>query len=253
MTDPADHRWAFVLGHPGHELRAFHLAEVTRPIVSILTDGSGTTGESRLMETTALLASLGAVPGPVYGAMTDRVAYAHLMRGEASPFIDLGDALAGHFVEDGITAVLVDAAEGYNPVHDVCHWLGRAAAARASRRGHEIRVFEVDLVGRPDGAGSGVRMTLDAAAFARKLAAVEQHVALADEAAAAFARHGADAFREEFFRDAVDAAIPPADWVPHYEQVGEDRVRQGRYRSALRYATHVRPVVAALHEAAIGV
>jgi hypothetical protein len=189
----------------------------------------------------------------MYGAMTDRAAYAHLMNGNAMPFVELGEALADRFADAAITAVLVDAAEGYNPVHDVCHWMGRAAASRASRGGTAIRVFEVDLVGRPDGAGPGITIALDDAAFTRKLAAAGRYSALAGEVDTAFARHGVGAFRREFFRDAPAAGIPPGDWVPHYERVGAERVREGRYRTALRYSAHVRPIVAALHEAAIGV
>lgn len=245
--------WAFVLGHPGHELRVFHLAERARPIVSVLTDGSGSTGHARLAETTAVLASVGARPGPVYGVFSDAAAYSHLMRGEVAPFVAVSDALAQHFVDAGISAVLVDAAEGYNPTHDICHWIGREAAATAARHGRAVRVFEVDLVGPPDGIGTGVRLVLDDTAFQRKLDAVNRYGALAGEAASAFAEHGRAAFRTEFAREVAPAEIPDPSWIPHYERVGEERVRQGRYNTVLRYGAHVRPVLLALRATAIAV
>ena len=251
MTLPSG--WAFVLGHPGHELRVFHLAERVRPVVSVLTDGSGSTGHARLTETTALLESAGARRGPVYGPFSDATAYGHLMRGESAPFAALADALARHFVDAEISAVLVDAAEGYNPMHDICHWVGREAAASAARNGRAIRVFEVDLVGTPDGSGGGLRLELDDAAFERKLAAVNRYGALAGEAASAIAEHGLAAFRTEFVRDVAPAELPDASWVPHYERVGEERVRQGRYTSVLRYSSHVRPVLAALRTTTVEV
>jgi hypothetical protein len=99
----------------------FHLAARVKPTVSVLTDGSGSTGQARLAETTALLASIGARQGPVSGAFSDAAAYAHLMRGDAAPFVAVSDALARHFVDDGISTVLVDAAEGYNPMHVISH------------------------------------------------------------------------------------------------------------------------------------
>jgi hypothetical protein len=42
----------------------------------------------------------------------------------------------------------------------------------------------------------------------------------------------------------------PATWIPYYEQVGNARVREGRYTSVLRYGAHVRPVIEALLESA---
>jgi hypothetical protein len=50
----------------------------------------------------------------------------------------------------------------------------------------------------------------------------------------------------EFLRALHDVALPPASWVPHYEQIGEQRVATGRYSSVLRFSAHVRPVMAAL-------
>jgi hypothetical protein len=40
--------------------------------------------------------------------------------------------------------------------------------------------------------------------------------------------------------------LAPADYVPYYEQVGLERVRQGRYATVLRYGTHVRPIIEAI-------
>ena len=111
-------------------------------------------------------------------------------------------------------AVLVDAAEGYGPVHDICHWIGRAATVRARRLGVPIELFELALASHPDTAGDGLRLMLDDQAFAWKL----------------------------------DAPAPPPSWIPHYEEVGEARVREGRYASVLRYGSHVSPVIDRLLE-----
>jgi hypothetical protein len=236
-------RWMFVLAHPGHELRAYHLMERVRPLVCVLTDGSGSTGTARVDGSLGLLAQTGAVRGPVFGALTDRDAYSALMSGDAGPFLVHLDTLADLIVTDGIEAVLVDAAEGYNPVHDLCHWLGQAAVQRARECGSSLHLFEVDLVGHPDLPGIGPRLLLDDEAFTRKLAATAGYEALKAEADAAFDRYGSDAFRVEFLRAADERPLPPASWVPYYEEVGNARVREGRYASVLRYGAHVRPVL----------
>ena len=165
------------------------------------------------------------------------------MASDAEPFLTHVNALSDVLVTEGVRAVLVDAAEGYNPVHDVCHWIGRAATLRAQRFGAPVELFELDLVAHPEGPGDGLRLTLDDQAFARKLEATARYVALKSEADAAFERYGRDAFRIEFLRRVVDGPPPPAAWVPYYEEVGEARVRAGRYATVLRYSSHVKPVI----------
>jgi hypothetical protein len=235
--------WILVFAHPGHELRAYHVLERTRPSVVVITDGSGATSESRLHDSRALLAHAGARPAAMFGPLTDREAYAALMAADSGPFLTYVNVLADTLLTDGVRAVLVDAAEGYNPVHDVCHWIGRAATIRARQFGAEIELFELDLVSHPDLPGDGLRLMLDDQAFTRKLEAAARYTSLEAEAEAAFDRYGQDAFRVEFLRRVVDGPAPPPSWIPYYEQVGEARVRAGRYASVLRYGSHVKPVI----------
>jgi hypothetical protein len=245
--DPA-YPWILVFAHPGHELRAYHFMERVRPGVAVLTDGSGSANAPRLEESRTVLARTGARPAATFGPLTDREAYAALMAGDARPFLLRRDALVDELLTDGVRAVVVDAAEGYNPVHDVCHWIGRSAVTRAQQFGVETAIFEVDLLSHPDAAGEGLRLVLDDQAFARKLEAISGYVALKAEVEAAFERHGQDAFRVEFLRRVHDTPPPPASFVPDYEQVGEARVRAGLYASALRYGSHVRPIIQSLLE-----
>jgi hypothetical protein len=220
--------------------------ERTRPTVVILTDGSGSTNASRTSCTLELLSRTGAVPGPVFSELRDKDAYSALIARDAGPFVKPRDRIAELLLRTGTQAMVVDAAEGYNPVHDLCHWLGRAAAGRARKCGHAVDVFEVDLVAHPESCGKGLRVSLDEGAFARKMAAIDRYPALAAEAAAAFAEYGRDAFRVEFLRRGSEETRPPRAWVPYYEQIGEARVKSGVYSSVLRYAEHVKPVVETL-------
>jgi hypothetical protein len=235
--------WLFLLAHPGHELRAYHLLERVQPLVAVITDGSGSTGTPRVDDSRAVLQQVGGHPAPVFGIMSDRDAYAALMAADARPFLPLLTSIAELLARASVRAVVIDAAEGYNPVHDVCHWIGRAAVAIARQLRDDIELFELDLVARPDGAGAGVRLVLDDEALARKLDAVARYDTLASEAETAFARYGREAFRVEFLRCVSGHALPEEPWIPFYEQVGEARVREGRYGSVLRYGAHVRPVI----------
>jgi hypothetical protein len=183
--------------------------------------------------------------------LTDREAYAALMSADALPFLQHLYTIVDTVVSDGIRSVLVDAAEGYNPVHDVCHWMVRSAVRRARRFGASVDLFEVDLVSHPDPPDAGLRIVLDEEAFARKVQATKQYEALMAEVEAAFERYGSDAFRVEFLRPVADTAPPPASWVPYYEQVGEARVKEGRYTSVLRYGSHVKPIIETMLETAL--
>jgi hypothetical protein len=241
--------WFLILAHPGHELRVHHLLERVTPTVAVLTDGSGSSGVSRLDDSRRLLGSAGARVAEPFGPLTDRDAYRALMEGNAAPFIGLTEWLAAAVHAARATSVLIDAAEGYNPVHDVCHWIGRAVVARVRFLGESVELFEVDLVAHPEGRGDGLRITLEDRAFERKLDAASRYRSLATEAAAAFGQYGQEAFRTEFVRRVAEASLPPASWKPHYEQVGEERVRAGLYSSVLRFGAHVRPVIASVLDA----
>jgi hypothetical protein len=76
-------RAALVVAHPGHELRVHHWLERARPLVLVLTDGSGHTEHSRLQRTTALLERAGATPGRIYGRLSDRDLYRAILSGDA--------------------------------------------------------------------------------------------------------------------------------------------------------------------------
>src|SRR3954452_4220641 len=92
-TNPAPPT-ALIIGPPGHELRVHHWIERTRPLVFVLTDGSGHTGVSRLASTTAVLERAGATPGSVYGRLSDREVYRAILGGDVGLFAGLADELA---------------------------------------------------------------------------------------------------------------------------------------------------------------
>jgi hypothetical protein len=248
-------RAALVVGHPGHELRVHGWLEVAHPVVMLLTDGSGSSGRSRVSSTTALLERAGARPGDVYGRFTDAEIYAAILKHDSSLFISLAEELAAIFVRDRIEVLVGDAAEWYNPTHDICRMVIDAAGALAREAsGRELASFGFPLVARPDASPeNSVQRTicfeLDDEALERKLAAARDYVELAREVDAALEAWGADAFRQERLC-AVDPDSPtdPGDVQPFYERFGEQRVSDGAYKQVIRYRTHVQPLAEALRE-----
>lgn len=246
---------ALVVGHPGHELRIHHWVERLQPRVSVLTDGSGRVGCSRIASTKTLLDRAGARPGEFFGRYTDRQFYAALIERNTRLFIDIAQELADDFVAHNIRCVIGDAYEGYNPTHDVCRLIIGVATFLAERRMQtQIVSYAFPLAADPRAAlvGHSTRRTnisaeLTDEAFARKLEAAQNYPELSGELAAAAEKIGLIAFRTECLSrvDECDGQSGPHECPPYYEQYGEQQVAQGHYQSVIRYETHVRELATA--------
>jgi AcrR family transcriptional regulator len=235
-----------VVAHPGHELRIHGWLEKVRPVVFVLTDGSGR-GAPRLESTTRLLAKAGATPGSIYGRFSDREIYSALLAGETDRFVELAAELATALREAGIQTVAGDALEGFNPGHDLCRLLIDAAVARLAREGRPLLNLQFPLEEHPAGDGLGNPLDLDDEAFARKLAAARAYPEMAGEVEAALARFGSAAFRQEHLTPAVSLPIAALyEEKPFFERHGERRVAEGHYREVLRGRQHLVPIAAAL-------
>ncbi|HEX8502986.1 MAG TPA: hypothetical protein VF659_20550 [Pyrinomonadaceae bacterium] len=271
-------RAALVVSHPGHELRVHGWLETALPLVCVLTDGSGRTQRSRLDSTTRVLEAAGAAAGDVYGAMTDAELYAAVLDFEHERFTRVVDDLAAMMLRERVNCVAGDAAEGYNPAHDICRLLVNAAVRLVRRTTPQSRIANYDftLIAPPRRcpealSADAVWLRLDEAALARKLTAarnypelqaeveaalsgagsvgLREHPDLAARAGADFAGPGANDFSVECLRpvDARRDSTTPFDGPrPFYEEYGERQVLAGHYERVLRYGEHVLPLAAAL-------
>jgi hypothetical protein len=247
-------RTALVVAHPGHELRVHRWLELTRPVVCVLTDGSGNHGISRLDSTTALLTRVGATAGPIYGRLSDRELYRAILAGDLGLFTALVDELAEGLAS--VDTVAGDAVEGYNPGHDVCRLLLNAALLRLAGEGRRPASFEFPLVGAPDDCpaedlGAALRLELDEESLRRKLAAARAYPELAGEVDAALAAHGTGRFRVECLRPVrygleIGQIGHRSAHPPFYEIHGEKRVAQGHYGEVIRFREHLAPLAQGL-------
>src|SRR4051794_5659019 len=89
-----------LVAHPGHELLLYGWIIQTRPVVHVLTDGSGAACPSRLGATAGFLADGGATPGSVFGPLTDRAAYAILLDRDRDALMSLVTRLADDLIRD---------------------------------------------------------------------------------------------------------------------------------------------------------
>jgi hypothetical protein len=154
-----------------------------------------------------------------------------------------------------------DAAEGFNPTHDLCRMLINAAVLLGQRtNGREIANFEFTLTEWEQGCPEPphdehcLHWTLDDRLLREKIAAAEQYVELKNEVQKAIAQRGEAYFRGECLRRVVTPALScDTSKKPIYETWGERRVLNGEYQSVIRLKQHVLPLVNAIfHHATQG-
>lgn len=241
---------ALLVAHPGHELGLFGWLEQRRPTVFVLTDGSGR-GRARLASTARLLEHCGAAPGSIFGRFTDAEIYGLMVRREPAPLCGLASEMAEELERLGAATVVTDAVEGYNPTHDVCHHVARAAVRLAEARGaRRMELFDYAVVGRPDRGEvrpEDLRLRLDPATARRKIAQARGYADMQSEVETALQRFGHEAFTVEHLRrsDPRGEQGPPAE-PPAYETHGAERVAAGHYATVIRRRDHVQPLVCAL-------
>jgi len=239
------------MAHPGHELRVYHWLRLTRPLCFVLTDGSGSTGKSRLASTTELLQQNGARIGSIYGCLTDVEIYSAIINLEFDRFTDLTAELARELVREQIDYVVGDAIEGYNPAHDVCRLMINAAVEIANRQLHQpVLNFEISLTSQSDKlrerTDGEVWLDLDEASLLKKLKAAQAYSGMAAEVDRILSEEGIPALQTERLRPVSYITRDGFAETPYYEIHGAKQVEAGRYSQVLRYNEHVRPLEEAL-------
>ncbi len=229
------------VAHPGHELLLFGWLRRTAPTVHILTDGSGHSYASRLPASADLLRETGARPGSILGRLTDREAYTMIRERNVPLMLSIVSELAEELAERRTPAIICDAAEGYNPVHDLCRLITGAAIVAA---GTETMQYEYAVVGRPDTFDT--KVTLDETTFAAKIEAAQRLAPIIGDVNELLMRHGRDPYRTESFRRVADWTALHSSESPDYERYGEERVASHRYERVIRRGEHMIPLRDAL-------
>ncbi|MGA9798325.1 MAG: hypothetical protein WBQ68_04915 [Terriglobales bacterium] len=252
---------ALVVAHPGHELKIFGWLSACKPRVHILTDGSGG-GVPRVHSTATLLKRLGAIPGEVFGRVSDAEIYGAILDKRIATFLDIVDGLATSLIENETDFVAGDATEGFNPTHDVCRALLNAAVSIAQRvtgrfiANYEFCLTEWEQHCREFHDHHCWHLRLEDSLLREKLAAASDYIELKAEIQQAIASKGREYFRIECLRNVVApvAQVSPESgsaFKPYYETHGEERVAEDKYASVIRYQQHMLPILAAVQNYAL--
>ena len=237
-----------IVCHPGHELRLFGWLNRYKPRVLVLTDGSGHRDHSRLPSSERLLDDLKVPIGGFFGRIADRKLYDLMLERTYNPLIDFAEEMAEEMICHETTEVVGDMAEGEICAHDTGRLLIDAAIEIVRQRtSRTIRRLCFPVVGSPL-AGPGGRpviIRLDEETVQRKLAAARAYPEIRAEVETAIETFGERAFASEFLFPAPPSFALPAG-TPAYERYGLAQVERGRYAKAIRFDSHVEPLIAAL-------
>jgi len=251
---PPPQKNALVVAHPGHVMKMYGLLRAAKPLVFILTDGSGSRGASKLEEIRKAIEEVGARIGSIFGRYTDIEIYSFMLDGRSEIFVELAEELTRKFEEDGTALVAADALEGYNPAHDLCRMITGACVeiiGRKSRR--ELLNYDFSLE-TPDDENmlkkdaKAIHLKLDNGFHQRKCAYGLQFYADFFKKRGLEAQKKLDGYREEWLRPCENQygyAMPP-DYKPFYESYGEKQVADGIYKNVIRYREHILPIGNAL-------
>ena len=248
MLDAAqDRRGALVIAHPGHELRVYQWLKLARPLVFVLTDGSGRSGTSRLYQTTRILERAGARRGGIYGDLTDAELYSAVLRFDVGTFLDLTERLADELRREEIAYVVADALEGYNPAHDLCRYVTNAAVRLLAAQGVDLDNFDLIAGDARDQTGPhhGISIDVDLGVLEEKIALALAYTELQADVHRIISGEGIESLKTECFRlnsDSTDTLPAP----PFYEMHGRRQVVAGFYAQTIMYEQHIRPIADAL-------
>jgi len=252
-------RFALVVGHPGHELRVFGWMSQNKPEVFVITDGSGSHDISRILSTEKTIRRVGAVPGELFGCISDAEIYAAILGKNFPWFLRLLDGLADSFIKNRIDFVAGDATEGFNPTHDLCRSLVNAAVLMAERAtgktiaNYEFYLSEWEQNREEPHGGRCLHLRLDDELLRDKLNSAEDYIELRSEVRKGIAQRGREYFRTECLRKITGPLSPCQDsGKALYETWGEQRVAKGKYESVIRFQDHILPIMGAIREHSVG-
>jgi hypothetical protein len=240
-------RAVLIVAHPGHELLLHHWLEHAQPIVCALTDGSGGRAQDRSIRSKKIIQRAGGQIGPVFGAASDSVWYQAILAGDRRRFDCVASQIADMCRAQGVTQIVADALEFFNPMHDLCSCLAQNVSPQLADVGAvELLNYPIE---RPDLLRTNPAhvFALDDEALRRKFAAAGDYHELAAEVDRR--RIGAiENFAvERLFPVDIRRTwprLPPEE--PFYEKFGRERIEHGQYAELITYANHVHPLAVML-------
>lgn len=242
---------ALIIGHPGHELRAYAFIKKYRPDVFILTDGSGSNNTSRINQSIKLLDSLGAKFQDSIKIFTDIELYNIVLEQDLSEIFLYKNSLKDMIIKNKYDLIVGDALEGFNPTHDICRYLINGILSDLSVNHSLTTILNYDFVldSAPNNVSfddniGGLSLKLSDEEFKMKIDAAMSYPELKYEVDFAIEKYGKEVFLWESFGKVSDLN-QISNWSgtkPYYEEFGKKRVSEGSYSTIITFEKHIRPI-----------
>ncbi len=235
-------RSALLIAHPGHEALLHGWLECAKPIVFVMSDGSGGLLSSRMQHSSDLIANTGAQLGPINGTISDKNWYAAMLSGDTFFFRRKMESIIETLIESNCDTLVFDPLEFYNPLHDLANAMAHGAARLVRRRtGKQLILYTYPIEKIPAKIGDTLHVPLNDNMLQRKKKAISSYAPLAREATemAETLAHPS----EHLYAEPVSYAWPEhLSHKPYYEERGEARMKDGIYGDVITYRQHVRPI-----------
>ncbi len=196
--------------------------------------------------------------GEVFGLLSDAEIYEAILEQNTTLFCSIVDQLATSLAEDETDFVAADAAEGFSPTHDLCRQIANAAIYQAETlsgraiASYEFLLTDWDLNGPAIHDQRCWHMQLGDGLLRLKLDAAKEYSELREEVERAIGLRGEEYFRIECFRKVSRPFLEfQRRYKPYYERLGEQRVASGKYSSAIRYESHMAPLLRGIRDHAV--
>jgi hypothetical protein len=237
-----------IIGHPGHELRAFKFIKDYKPDAVIITDGSGSQHSSRIANSIKILDSLGSRCINLFNPFTDKEIYDFILNENIRAIGKIRDKILNEVLTQGYDLLIGDALEGFNPTHDLCRYIINSVVKNAikniSYKLDSVSSNKSNLISDE----SVFNFFLSEKEFNEKYTAALNYPELQFELDKAIQLYGKDAFMNEEYEVVEDIEMI-SNWstpYPFYENYGKEKVRDGIYQHSIEFEKHMKPIAMAL-------
>jgi hypothetical protein len=243
---------AVVIGHPGHELRAFKFIKEHKPDIFIITDGSGATNISRVDNSIKIIESLGARYIKLFEPIPDKLIYRFMLEGNIAEIHKIKNDLSEKFIIEGYDFVIGDSLEGFNPTHDLCRYIINSIVKDCQLKANRIiSNYSFDLDKAPNKVKNNVAnmlIELHVRELEQKYEAAISYPELKFEVEKVLKIYGKEAFKFEYYSK-IDDPNSLKNWdeiSPQYENFGKEKVNNCLYPEVIQFEKHMKPIALSL-------
>lgn len=254
---------AMVLAHGNHELFAAGLIQQFQPDILYITRGRRPEDERTEEQARSVLKALEFGSKVTFLPVRETDIYGRLLARDAEWFATLRNHVAAWLYQVGADAVITDAFEWYNSVHDLCSLLVDAAletspllsAQKVQRYDLPLAFQTIVQYDESEFVDTGIphhRYTLDAEESRSKRDIIQKVIVSDQNVREVVSTWTAKRYEQEIYQPVPSTrdygVVPPRNQWVTYDDYGKENVARGRYPQAITFQEHYAPIAVALFD-----